>query len=277
MAQMLAAERDGRVWTVLIDNPPHNFMTAAMVAELDRLDGAATATLGRIGDRSPASRRSSSSPTTTSPRSSPASSPSGSPRLRPRGLAGALAGGRSAASRAPRLASEPRCAACSSCADPRRLPRMNEPDGQGLHRRDQRARHRRWLRASLACDVRYIADAQTSIGLPEMTMGFNPAGGTQRSPGCWAPAGAGDDARGTDAEPERGARGGHLIHRWWHPRACSRQAIETARGLRAARPDPVRGLKAAVYEGGSATLARAWPWSGQMFWPRRVSRGRCAR
>src|SRR5690348_9745691 len=36
---------------------------------------------------------------------------------------------------------------------------------------------------SLACDVRYMADAEIAIGLPEMTIDFNPgAGGTQRLP-----------------------------------------------------------------------------------------------
>src|SRR5262249_59302648 len=36
---------------------------------------------------------------------------------------------------------------------------------------------------SLACDVRMMADAEIAIGLPEMTVDFNPgAGGTQRLP-----------------------------------------------------------------------------------------------
>jgi enoyl-CoA hydratase len=37
MAETIATERDGRVLTVLIDHPPHNFMTGKMVRELDRL------------------------------------------------------------------------------------------------------------------------------------------------------------------------------------------------------------------------------------------------
>ena len=36
---------------------------------------------------------------------------------------------------------------------------------------------------SIACDIRLMADADIAIGLPEMTVGFNPgAGGTQRLP-----------------------------------------------------------------------------------------------
>src|SRR5262249_60503994 len=36
---------------------------------------------------------------------------------------------------------------------------------------------------SLACDIRLMADAEIAIGLPEMTIDFNPgAGGTQRLP-----------------------------------------------------------------------------------------------
>ncbi len=42
--QTLATERDGRVLTVLIDHPPHNFMTAEMVRELDRLTRSLRAT-----------------------------------------------------------------------------------------------------------------------------------------------------------------------------------------------------------------------------------------
>lgn len=34
---MLSTERSGRVLTVRVDNPPHNFMTREMVAELDEL------------------------------------------------------------------------------------------------------------------------------------------------------------------------------------------------------------------------------------------------
>lgn len=34
---MVEIEQRGRVLLARIDNPPHNFMTAAMVAELDRL------------------------------------------------------------------------------------------------------------------------------------------------------------------------------------------------------------------------------------------------
>ena len=42
---------------------------------------------------------------------------------------------------------------------------------------------------SLACDVRVMADADIAIGLPEMTIDFNPgAGGTQRLPG-WSGVG----------------------------------------------------------------------------------------
>jgi hypothetical protein len=44
MADTLATERDGRVLTVLIDHPPHNFMTGKMVRELDRLTARSTAT-----------------------------------------------------------------------------------------------------------------------------------------------------------------------------------------------------------------------------------------
>ena len=36
---------------------------------------------------------------------------------------------------------------------------------------------------SLACDIRLMADSDIAIGLPEMTIDFNPgAGGTQRLP-----------------------------------------------------------------------------------------------
>jgi enoyl-CoA hydratase/carnithine racemase len=37
MPETLATERDGRMLTVLFDDPPHNFMGRRMVRELDEL------------------------------------------------------------------------------------------------------------------------------------------------------------------------------------------------------------------------------------------------
>ena len=56
---------------------------------------------------------------------------------------------------------------------------------------------------SLACDLRVMADTDIAIGLPEMTVDFNPgAGGTQRLPRLVGVGRAmADDAGGQDAEP----------------------------------------------------------------------------
>jgi enoyl-CoA hydratase/carnithine racemase len=109
---------------------------------------------------------------------------------------------------------------------------------------------------SLACDLRYMAEG-FPIGLPEMTMGFNPgAGGTQRLTRVLGPGRAlemmleGRTLDGADAL-EAG-----LVHRLLPAEQLFDEALAAAHRLARRNPLSVRGLKRAVYEGGSTTLER---------------------
>jgi enoyl-CoA hydratase/carnithine racemase len=110
---------------------------------------------------------------------------------------------------------------------------------------------------SLACDLRYMADAEISMGLPEMTMGFNPgAGGTQRLSRAIGPGRALEAMlEGRTFTPGEALQAG-LVHRVVEPAALHEQAMETAHRLARRSPGSVRALKAAVYDGASSSLRR---------------------
>lgn len=110
---------------------------------------------------------------------------------------------------------------------------------------------------SLACDLRYMADERIHIGLPEMTLGFNPgAGGTQRLSRL---VGSGRALEmmleGETLEPNEALRIG-LVNRVIPSKRLVSDAIETGERLARRPPEAVRGLKRSVYEGSAESLER---------------------
>jgi enoyl-CoA hydratase/carnithine racemase len=110
---------------------------------------------------------------------------------------------------------------------------------------------------SLACDIRLMADADIAIGLPEMTIDFNPgAGGTQRLPRL---VGAGRAMQmmleGRTLSPREALDTG-LVQAVVPPAQVKEAAIRTGERLARRSPLAIRSLKRAVYDGASGPLAR---------------------
>jgi enoyl-CoA hydratase/carnithine racemase len=110
---------------------------------------------------------------------------------------------------------------------------------------------------SLACDVRLMADTDIAIGLPEMTVDFNPgAGGTQRLPRL---VGMGRALQmmleGRTVSPREALDHG-LVGAVVPPDQVKEAAIHMGERLARRSPQAVRSLKRAIYEGGSQPLAQ---------------------
>jgi enoyl-CoA hydratase/carnithine racemase len=110
---------------------------------------------------------------------------------------------------------------------------------------------------SLACDVRIMADADIAIGLPEMTIDFNPgAGGTQRLPRL---VGTGRALammlEGRTLSPREALDHG-LVQAVVPPDQVEDAAVRMGERLAHRSPEAIRSLKRAVYEGGSRPLHR---------------------
>jgi enoyl-CoA hydratase len=110
---------------------------------------------------------------------------------------------------------------------------------------------------SLACDVRLMADTDIAIGLPEMTIDFNPgAGGTQRLPRL---VGVGRAIQmmleGRTLSPREALDHG-LVGAVVPPKQVKDAAIHMGERLAHRSPEAIRSLKRAVYEGASLPLAQ---------------------
>jgi enoyl-CoA hydratase len=110
---------------------------------------------------------------------------------------------------------------------------------------------------SLACDIRLMADSDISIGLPEMTVDFNPgAGGTQRLPRAVGVGRAMEMMlEGRTLRPKEALDYG-LVQALVPPDEVKETAIRTGERLARRSPLAIRSLKRAVYEGGSQPLTR---------------------
>ncbi|MDX6606398.1 MAG: hypothetical protein QOD14_938 [Solirubrobacterales bacterium] len=110
---------------------------------------------------------------------------------------------------------------------------------------------------SLACDIRLMADTDIAIGLPEMTIDFNPgAGGTQRLPRL---VGTGRALQmmleGRTLSPREALDFG-LVGAVVPPDQVKEAAVRIGQRLATRSPEAIRSLKRAVYEGGSMPLSR---------------------
>jgi enoyl-CoA hydratase len=108
---------------------------------------------------------------------------------------------------------------------------------------------------SIACDIRIMADADIAIGLPEMTVDFNPgAGGTQRLPRL---VGVGRAMammlEGRTLSPREALDYG-LVQSVVPPDQVEDAAVRIGERLARRSPEAIRSLKRAVYEGGSLPL-----------------------
>jgi enoyl-CoA hydratase/carnithine racemase len=100
-----------------------------------------------------------------------------------------------------------------------------------------------------------MADEKITIGLPEMTMGFNPgAGGTQRLTRLLGPGRALEMMlEGETLSPPEAHQAG-LIHRVLPSKRLLAAAIEAGERLATRSPESIRGLKRSVYEGAAGSL-----------------------
>src|SRR5262245_18772807 len=110
---------------------------------------------------------------------------------------------------------------------------------------------------SLACDLRYMADRDISIGLPEMTLGFNPgAGGTQRLTRALGTGRALEMMlEGRTLSPREALEVG-LVQAVVEPSRLLEHSLAAAHRMARRGPVSIRGLKQAVYEGASSRLGR---------------------
>ena len=258
VSDTLSIERDGRVMLVRVDNPPLNFMNRDMVRELDRLTrelerdrgvGAVVITGAEPGlyvtHYDVAEILDGVESVGVAP---------------PPWLAGLmlrLAGG---IRRVPGLRSAVMRTPLRGLLELRLIhdvfARMNRSDKVFIAAINGPATGG-GCELSLACDLRYMADGDFPIGLPEMTMGFNPgAGGTQRLARLLGPGRALEMMiEGRTLDPGEALDAG-VVHRVLAPERLMEQSLAAAHRLARRSPVSVRGLKRAVYEGSSAPLER---------------------
>jgi enoyl-CoA hydratase len=254
---MLETERRGRVLVVSVDHPPHNFMTAAMVRELDEL------LRGIESDRSIGAVVITGKPhdlyvthydvaeILASVRRAGIAAPPWltSIVLRVAGAVRRVPALRSLAERTPLAAVFELYRIHDLFLSMNRsskvfIAAINGPATGG------------GCELSLACDLRCMANSEIAIGLPEMTIDFNPgAGGTQRLPRL---VGVGRALEmmleGRTLSPREALDAG-LVQAVVPPDQVKESAIRIGERLARRSPEAIRSLKRAVYDGGSKPLA----------------------
>jgi enoyl-CoA hydratase/carnithine racemase len=251
-------ERDGRVLTVLFDSPPLNFMDRRMVAELDQLTRSARR------DRSIGAVVLTGAPedlfvthyeieeiiSGVEGVGPPPPSPVAGGLLRIAGGLMRVPGPRGLAERTP----------ARGLFELHRIHdvfrRMNRT-GKVFIAAINGPATGGGCELALACDVRYMADGEHRIGLPEMTLGFPPgAGGTQRLSRALGSSRALEMMlEGRTLAPGEALEAG-LVHRVVSPGSLRAAATETAYRLARRSPQAVRALKEAVYDGAAGGLDR---------------------
>ena len=215
MTETIRTERDGRTLTVRIENPPHNFMNRGMVAELDELTrslegdrsiGAVVIT-GGVEDRFITHYDVEEILTGAEGVGMQVSSDVAGASLRAVSGVSRVPGGRAALQGTPAAGMLELHAIHDLFLRIGRLDKVfiaaiNGPAlGGGCE-------------LALACDLRYMARDAGVIGLPEMTLGFNPgAGGTQRLTDVLGPGRALEMILEAEALKPRDALEAGLVHR----------------------------------------------------------------
>jgi enoyl-CoA hydratase len=256
--EMLQPERRGRVLVVRIDNPPHNFMNRDMVEEFDRM------TLALRSDRDVGAVVLTGAPERlfvthydVAEILAGVEAVGVTPGPRGAGALLRLAGG---IRRVPGLRG---AAARSQLAGLLELRQLHDALLR-LGRLDQVVIAAingpaigGGCELALACDLRFMADDGIPIGLPEMTMGFNPgAGGTQRMARLLGPGAALEAMlEGRTFTASEAAEAG-LINRAVGRDTLMDEVMACAKRMSRRSPGSVRALKAAVYEGASRNLKR---------------------
>ena len=254
----VSTERDGRVVTVRLSNPPRNFMTGRMVTELEELVrdleddpsvGAAVLTGAAEGVFiTHFDVREILAGSEAVGRGAPAAVASGA--LRAAGAIGRVPGGKEALGRTP----------AAGLVELRRIhdlfSTMNRSDKAYVAAINGLAMGG-GCELALACDVRYMADdPDARLGLPEITVGIIPgAGGTQRLTRILGPSRALEMMLEGRVLHPREAEAAGIVHRVVTPDGLLEAAQETAARLARRAPGTVAALKRAVYEGGSRSLA----------------------
>jgi enoyl-CoA hydratase len=255
---MFETERRGRVLVVRIDHPPHNFMTAEMIRELNDLFGSLR------GDRSVGAVVITGKPEdlyithydvgeilASVERAGIAAPPwLISIVLRIAAAVRRVPGLRDLAERTPlaavfELYRIHDLFLAMNRSDKVFIAAINGPATGG------------GCEASLACDLRIMAEKDIAIGLPEMTIDFNPgAGGTQRLPRL---VGVGRALammlEGRTVSPREALDIG-LVQAVVPPDQVEEAAVRTGQRLARRSPEAIRSLKRAVYEGGARPLHR---------------------
>ena len=258
MPRFLETERQGRVLVVRIDNPPHNFMTAEMVHELSDLLGSLS------GDRSVGAVVITGKPEhlyithydvgeilASVERAGIAAPPWFTAIvLRIAGVVRRVPVLRDLAERTPlaavfELYRIHDLFLAMNRSDKVFIAAINGPATGG------------GCETSIACDIRIMADSDIAIGLPEMTVDFNPgAGGTQRLPRL---VGTGRAMammlEGRTLSPREALDYG-LVQAVVPADRVEEAAVRMGERLARRAPEAIRSLKRAVYEGGSRPLHR---------------------
>jgi enoyl-CoA hydratase len=255
---LLETKRQGRVLVVRIDNPPHNFMTAEMVRELSDLLGSLS------GDRSVGAVVITGKPEhlyithydvgeilASVERAGIAAPPwLTAIVLRIAGVVRRVPVLRDLAERTPlaavfELYRIHDLFLAMNRSDKVFIAAINGPATGG------------GCETSIACDIRIMADSDIAIGLPEMTVDFNPgAGGTQRLPRL---VGTGRAMammlEGRTLSPREALDYG-LVQAVVPADRVEEAAVRMGERLARRAPAAIRSLKRAVYEGGSRPLHR---------------------
>jgi enoyl-CoA hydratase len=258
MPSTFETERRGRVLVVRIDNPPHNFMTGEMVRELSELVGSLR------GDRSVGAVVITGKPEhlyiTHYDVGEILNSVERAGIAAPPWLTSIVLRIAGAVRRVPvlrRLAERTPLAAVLELyrihdlflsmnrSDKVFIAAINGPATGG------------GCETSIACDLRLMADSDIAIGLPEMTIDFNPgAGGTQRLPRL---IGLGRAMammlEGRTLSPREALDHG-LVQAVVPADQIEEAAIRLGERLARRSPAAIRSLKRAVYDGGSLPLHR---------------------
>ena len=255
---MVETQRDGRVMTVRLSHPPHNFMTGRMVAELaDLVDdlrddasvGAVIVTGGVEGSFVTHFDVAEILAGSEAVGPAPGRAVAGG-ALRAAGAIARIPGAKDALSRTP----------AAGLVELRRIHDLFVAIGRS---------DKVWLAAinglamgggcelALACDLRYMtADPDARIGLPEMTVGLIPGGGGTQRLGRIIGMGRAVEMilEGRVLAPGEAEEIG-LVHRVVPPEALLDEARSTAERLARRAPATVAALKRAVYDGATRPLA----------------------